>query len=521
MAENYIVSIDQSTQGTKALLFDSSGAVVRREDILHRQIVTEKGWVSHDAEEIYRNTIAAVRRLMENSGVEPGAVRGVGISNQRETCLAWDKVTGKPVANAIVWQCARAEGICARLEHAGAATAVGAVESGGSKKNGSGAAGDVGLGEWIRQRTGLTLSPYFPAAKLAWLLENVGGAKKLQEQGRLCMGTMDTWLLYCLTRGEAYKTDYSNASRTQLFNIRTLCWDEEICRLFGVDAGALAQVCDSDSCFGESNFEGTFPSPVKIHSMLGDSHAALFAQGCTRPGMVKATYGTGSSIMMNTGRKNIDSKHGVVTSLAWKLRGEVNYVLEGNINYTGAVISWLKDEVRLIDSPDETEELCREALADDGLYLVPAFSGLGAPYWNSQAKGILSGITRTTGRNEIVRAAVESIAWQIADVVEAFVQDADVPARELELRVDGGPTKNRYLMQFESDVLDAGVLVSRAEEMSAAGAAYAAGIAMGVYDGDVLQKMGRTRYLPQMDAELREKKRKGWKTAVGQCMYKV
>lgn len=515
MAENYIVSIDQSTQGTKALLFDSSGAVVRREDISHRQIVNEKGWVSHDAEEIYRNTLDVVRRLVERSGIGVESVRAVGISNQRETCLAWDKVTGKPVADAIVWQCSRAEDICARLERRGAEEwkNVDAKENGGLQ-------GHVAVGEWIRRRTGLTLSAYFPAAKLAWLLENVEAARRLQAQGRLCMGTIDTWLLYCLTKGAAYKTDYSNASRTQLFNIHTLRWDEEICRLFGVDTDCLAEVCDSDSCFGESDFEGTFPRPIPIHGMLGDSHAALFAQGCTKPGMVKATYGTGSSIMMNTGMKGIDSTHGVVTSLAWKLRGEVNYVLEGNINYTGAVISWLKDEVRLIDSPNETENLCREALPDDELYLVPAFSGLGAPHWNSQAKGILSGITRTTGRNEIVRAAVESIAWQIADVVEAFLQDADVLARELELRVDGGPTKNRYLMQFQSDILDAGVMVSHAEEMSAAGAAYVAGIAIGIYDMDVLQKMGRTKYLPQMDAETREKKQKGWKAAVGQCMYK-
>lgn len=489
MAEQYMISIDQSTQGTKALLLDSEGKTLRREDISHRQIVNEAGWVSHDAEEIYHNTVEVVRRLVENAGIEPENVCGVGISNQRETCLAWDKKNGKPIADAIVWQCSRAKEICAR-------------QSGN-------------IGEEVFRRTGLRLSPYFPAAKLAWLLENVDGARDKMQAGELCMGTIDTWLLYCLTKGAAYKTDYSNASRTQLFNIHTLKWDEEICRIFGVDALQLAEVCDSDSNFGESDFEGVFPHPIPIHAMLGDSHAALFAQGCTRPGMVKATYGTGSSIMMNTGTRAIRSTHGVVTSLAWKLGGEVNYVLEGNINYTGAVISWLKDDVKLISSAGETQELCENAVQDDELYLIPAFSGLGAPYWNSQAKGILSGITRTTGRNEIVRAAVESIAYQIADVVEAMSRDAGMEAAS---RVDGGPTKNGYLMQFQSDILDAEVAVSKAEEMSAIGAAYAAGIAMGVYENGILQKMERTQYRPQMKPEVRERKKEGWTAAVKRCV---
>lgn len=544
MAEQYIISIDQSTQGTKALLLDLVGKVLRREDISHRQIISEEGWVSHDAEEIYQNTVAVVRRLVQNAGIDAGNVCGVGISNQRETCLAWDKKSGRPVADAIVWQCSRAKEICARLEKRG-----------------------ENVGGEIFRRTGLKLSPYFPASKLAWILENVDGARDKMRAGELCMGTIDTWLLYCLTKGAAYKTDYSNASRTQLFQIHTLEWDEEICRLFGVDASCLAEVCDSDACFGESDFEGVFPHPIPIHGMLGDSHAALFAQGCVRPGMVKATYGTGSSIMMNTGARAIESTHGVVTSLAWKLGGEVNYVLEGNINYTGAVVSWLKDEVKLISSAGETAELCENALQDDELYLVPAFSGLGAPYWNSQAKGILSGITRTTGRNEIVRAAVESIAYQIADVVEAMAQDAgleaasrdermevtaqdagleaasqdaEVTAQDAsleaasqdaevirqdagfaarELRVDGGPTRNAYLMQFQSDILETDVAVSKAEEMSAIGAAYAAGIALGIYDEDVLQKMERTWYRPRMKAGPREKKKDGWRAAVGRCVY--
>lgn len=456
MAEKYIISIDQSTQGTKALLLDAKANILRREDICHRQIVSDEGWVSHDAKEIYENTIAVVRRLVEQSQIAPENVCGVGISNQRETCLAWNKMTGQPIADAIVWQCSRAKDICARLE-------------------------EQGIGEMIEDRTGLKLSPYFPASKLSWLLEYVEGAKELAQSGQLCMGTMDAWLVYCLTGKNEYKTDYSNASRTQLFNIHTLEWDTEICGLFGIDA-------------------------------------ALYAQGCLKPGMTKATYGTGSSIMMNTGETAIKSTHGVVTSLAWKIEGKVNYVLEGNINYTGAVITWLKNDVKLISSPGETETLCEIAAQDDELYLVPAFSGLGAPYWNSQAKGILSGITRTTGREEIVRAGVESIAYQIADVVDAMSQDAGMSARKL--RVDGGPTRNAYLMQFQSDILNADVDVSKAEEMSALGAAYVAGIAMGLYDKGIAKRMERTTYLPQMEPERRKKKRDGWIAAVGQCTGK-
>ncbi len=489
MQEQYIISIDQSTQGTKALLFDGTGKLQNRSDLPHRQIVNESGWVSHDPEEIYHNTIRVVQDLLEKSGIDRKKVAGVGISNQRETSLAWDFVTGKPVVDAIVWQCARAAAICESVENAG-------------------------YEEWIREYTGLQLSPYFPAAKFAWILENVDGAREKADRKELCLGTVDTWLeIYKLTGGKSFKTDYSNASRTQLFNIHTLTWDKKICEIFGIPTDCLAKVCDSDSCFGMTDFGSVLPHEVPIHGVLGDSHGALFGQGCLRPGMMKTTYGTGSSIMMNTGEQPVMSTHGVVTSLAWKMKGKVNYVLEGNINYTGAVISWLKDEVQLISSPGETQSLCLEAEQDDDLYFVPAFTGLGAPYWNSHAKGSLSGITRTTRRAEIVRACTECIAYQIRDIVQAMSQDAGLDA--VELRVDGGPTRNQYLMQFQSDILDADVLVPDAEELSGIGAAYAAGIALGVYSDDVFGQMRRTRYNPKMDEERRQKKIKGWNEAVG------
>lgn len=491
MAEKYIISIDQSTQGTKALLFDEGGSLIKRTDKPHEQIINEKGWVSHNPVEIYENVIDVVARLTKD--IDGSGIIGVGISNQRETSLAWDRITGEPLADAIVWQCARAADICERVERQGKA-------------------------EDIRRKTGMNLSPYFPASKIAWLLENVEGAREKADRGEICHGTIDSWLVYKLTGGKSYKTDYSNASRTQLFNIFELKWDEEICAWFGIDPANMARVCDSDSEFGETDFEGVLPKKVPIHGVLGDSHGSLFGQGCLKPGMTKSTYGTGSSIMMNIGEKPVLSTHGVVTSLAWSMGGKVNYVLEGNLNYTGAVITWLKDDLKLIESPGETGILAREAIQDDELYLIPAFSGLGAPYWDSRATAAIVGMTRTTGKAEVVRAGVECIAYQITDIVKAMCEDAGV--RLGELRVDGGPTKNEYLMQFQSDIADVAVQVPDSEELSGIGPAYAAGLALGVWDESVFGRLNRVKYAPGMDGETRKKKYNGWKAAVSTVLTK-
>lgn len=491
MAEKYIISIDQSTQGTKALLFDESGSLIKRADKPHRQIINEKGWVSHNPTEIYENVIKVARALTED--IDRSKVVGVGISNQRETSLAWDKVTGEPLADAIVWQCARAVDICERVEN-------------------------MGKAEEIRKKTGMNLSPYFPASKIAWLLENVEGAKEKADKGEICHGTIDSWVVYKLTGGKSYKTDYSNASRTQLFNIFELKWDEEICGLFGIDPKNMAEVCDSDSDFGETDFDGVLPHKVPIHGVLGDSHGSLFGQGCLKPGMTKSTYGTGSSIMMNIGETPVLSTHGVVTSLAWSMGGKVNYVLEGNLNYTGAVITWLKDDLKLIQSPGETEALAEAAVQDDSLYLIPAFSGLGAPYWDSRATASIVGMTRTTGKAEVVRAGVECIAYQITDIVKAMSEDAGVKVEEL--RVDGGPTKNTYLMQFQSNIADAVVQVPDSEELSGIGPAYATGLALGVWDDSIFGKLTRIKYEPKMDSVLRNKKYEGWKAAVKTVLTK-
>lgn len=487
----YVLSIDQSTQGTKALLFDTEGNLIKRTDLAHVQLIDDRGWVEHNPMEIYENTIQVIKNLVHISGIRPEEIQVLGISNQRETALVWDRKTGEPIYNAVVWQCARGAAICEQIEKDGYA-------------------------ELVRSRTGLQLSPYFSAAKIAWVLQNVSGAKEKAQAGELCCGTIDSWLVYKLTGGKAFCTDYSNASRTQMFNISTLSWDEEVCRLFGIPLQCLAEVTDSDGIYGETDFEGFLSKPIPIRAVLGDSHGALFGQGCLHKGMIKTTYGTGSSIMMNIGEKPVFSTK-VVTSLAWKIDGQVNYVLEGNINYTGAVITWMKDDVGLIDSPAETESLAKSANPQDSTYLVPAFSGLGAPYWDSDAKAVLWGMSRTTRKEEIVKAGLDSIVYQITDVLQSMSEETGIAIKEL--RVDGGPTRNGYLMQFQSDIAGVLVQVPSAEELSGIGAAYAAGLAVGIYHKDsIFSQMKRTQFIPFMAEDVRKEKYQGWQEAVAKVL---
>lgn len=481
---SYVLSVDQSTQGTKALLFDAAGKLICRRDVAHEQIISADGWVSHDPEEIYRNTLEAVWLVLADSGVNPGEIAAFGISNQRETSVCWDRETGKPIANAIVWQCGRAKELCQRVM-------------------------DAGWSEKVQKATGIPISPFFPASKFAWLVENVPGAREKAENHGLCFGTIDTWLVFKLTGN--YKTDYSNASRTQLFNIHTLQWDAEICSAFGLDAAELAEVTDSDAVFGYTNLGGLLPREIPICGVMGDSHAALFGQGCLEPGMAKATYGTGSSIMMNIGEKPIESKNGLVTSLAWKYRSVVNYVMEGNLNYTGAVIRWLEKDLGMCKA-SETQTLAESANPDDTTYLVPAFTGLGAPYWNNDAKALICGMSRLTGKAELVKAGLDCIAYQITDIVKAMEQDTG--KKLTQLRADGGPTRNGYLMQLQSDLLDADVLIPSSEELSGIGAAYLAGLTMGVYNENIFSVLERTAHTPAMDKEARDRKYSGWQDAV-------
>lgn len=488
----YILGLDQSTQGTKALLYDAEGQIIARCDLSHKQMINEQGWVEHDPQEILNNVYKVTQNVIEKAAVDKTQIKAVGISNQRETAMAWDKRTGKPVYPAIVWQCARGKKICERLAKQGWA-------------------------EKIKKSTGIFLSPYFSAAKLAWIMENVEEARRVSQLGALCCGTIDSWLVYSLTKDHIFKTDYSNASRTQLFNIVDLTWDKEICKAFGIPVGALPEVVDSDAFYGNTDFAGYLPQAIPIHAVMGDSHAALFGQGCLQPGGVKATYGTGSSVMINTGKTRIDSKKGLVTSLAWSLSGEVNYVLEGNINYTGAVISWLKDDLGIIKSARETQEMAKAANADDTTYLVPAFTGLGAPYWQDQAKGLITGMTRVTGKNELVKAALESIAYQISDILKLMETESKIKITAL--RVDGGPTKNEYLMQFQSDIQGCDVLVSDVEELSASGAAYLAGIAIGLYDNKKISFTGNHKiYNTLMDTTRRKSLYLGWQKAIARTI---
>lgn len=483
----YILAIDQSTSGTKALLFDEDARLIGRSDLPHKQKISENGWVAHDPMEIWENTKGVARAIIEKTGINKDEVIGIGISNQRETALVWDRDTGLPVYDAIVWQCARGAKICEGLSD---------------------------YAEMVREHTGLRLSPYFSAAKIAWVLQNAGDLS-----GRhLCCGTIDSWLVFKMTHGKEFRCDYSNASRTQLFNIRTLSWDSEICSIFGIDPETLPTVTDSDGLYGYTDLDGYFSKEIPIHGVLGDSHGALFGQGCLTPGMIKATFGTGSSVMMNIGEKPIFSDAGIVTSLAWSMGGKVNYVLEGNINYTGSVIKWLVDDVKLLGASRESGEFAAKANPEDTTYLVPAFSGLGAPYWDSEAKAAIVGMTRSTGKAEIVKAAEECIAYQITDLVLLMQQESGLPITEI--RVDGGPTKDKYLMQFQSDMLSIPVAVPKNEELSGIGAAYAAGFALGLWDQSVYEKEERTRYLSKVDESSRKKSYDGWKAAVASVLTK-
>lgn len=488
MTNRYVISLDQSTQGTKAILADSDGEIVHKAFLPHEQIVSPEGWVSHDGEEIFRNSVQVIRQLVENAAIPKTGIAAIGISNQRETTVAWDRETGKPVTHAIVWQCSRAKEITDEIT-------------------------DENFRRSVRQKTGIPLSPYFPAAKAAWILRHNARAAEMAKAGRLCIGTVDSWLVFRLTEGKVFKTDFSNASRTQLFNLHSLKWDPAICEKLGIPVTALPDVVSSDGDFGSTALGGFFETPVPIRAVLGDSHAALFGQGCIKPGMAKATYGTGSSIMMNIGDTYKDSESGLVTSLAWGRGGKVDYVLEGNINYAGAVITWLQRDLGLFESAKETAAIAGEANPEDTAYLVPAFSGLGAPYWNDSARAVLVGMSRTTGRSEIVKAGLECIAYQVTDIVEAMSRDAEVQLSEL--RVDGGPTGNPWLMQFQSDMARARICVQKAEELSALGAAFMAGIGAGLYGESILTADRlKTAYMPTMDETARNQKYNGWKQAV-------
>ena len=504
-----LLSIDQSTQGTKALVIREDGRVLAKSALPHRQIINGAGWVSHDLNEIFENVLTAGRQAVDTADISLKSLVGIALTNQRETTAAWDRISGRPLAEAVVWQCTRADVICQEIEKCG--------------RIGGRADGDtspVSVNE-IFLRTGLKLSPYYPAAKMAWLLREISEVREAEKTGTLALGTVDAYLINRLTAGEVFATDTSNASRTQLFDLERMTWDADILSLFGIPGEFLPEVRESDGVFGKTDLGGFLPEPIPILASLGDSHAALFGHGCTEPGDIKVTYGTGSSIMFNTGEHIVRSESGLSSSVAWTRNGKTQYVLEGNVHYAGAVISWLKDEVGLINDSAETEALCRAAAAEDRTYLVPAFTGLGAPWWASHARATLCGMGRQTGRAEIVRAAVESIAYQIRDVIEAMRADT---GRSIScVHADGGPTVNGYLMQFQSDILEAGVAIPEVSDQSAVGVALMAGLKAGLWsESDVMKMTKPTKtFFPHMDKKERLIRLAGWEEAVRRVIERL
>ena len=437
----FTLAIDQSTSSTKAMLFNEDAALIARTSVDHKQYYPQPGWVEHDPEEILRNTYKSVALLLEKSKTDPHDVVSVAITNQRETVVVWDRHTGKPVYNAVVWQCNRGTKICEDLIAQGHEPSV-------------------------IVKTGLIINPYFSASGVKWILDNVSGARESAEKGNLLMGTMDSWLIWNFTNGKVHATDYTNASRTLLFNIHTLDWDPELLDLFTIPASMTANPLPCDGLYGTTTMNGLLPE-IPIAGVLGDSHGALAGQMCFSVGMGKATYGTGSSIMVNIGEKVLPAHQGLVTSIGFAALGKVFYAFEGNIHCTGATIKWLQDELQLIQSAAETETLAKTVDSTDGVYFVPAFAGLGTPWWDNDAKALICGMNRGTTKAHIVRAALESIAFQVKDLM-ALINDSGVELREL--RVDGGPVNNNFLMQFQSDMLQAKINRSPVEEASALGA---------------------------------------------------
>jgi glycerol kinase len=472
------------------MLFNHKAELVDRVSMPHKQYYPQPGFVEHDPEEIWQNTLSGIRQVLEQSDADESMISGIAITNQRETAMIWDKTTGKPVANAAVWQCQRGVEYCKQLK-------------------------DEDKGALIMERTGLIIDPYFSASKLKWMVDKVDGLKEKIQEGKLLAGTMDSWLVWKLTGGRVHATDYSNACRTMLLNLETLDWDEDMIELFSLDRSMLPELVYSDEIVGTTDPAILFDNPIPIAGLMGDSHAALFGQNCFDLGMAKATYGTGSSIMMNIGNTPLSPPEGLVTSIGWGRNKSIDYVFEGNIHCTGDTINWLVNDLQLIESAGVTEELANSVDGNNGVYLVPAFVGLGAPYWDNQARAAISGMSRNATKAHIVRAALESIAYQVKDLIDLMGTGAGISLKEL--RVDGGPTRNNFLMQFQADMLGNTLIRTRIEEISALGSTFMAGLATGFWSS--MEEISRLRLVdrsfePGMDADKVDELYAGWKTAV-------
>ncbi len=485
----YIMALDSGTTSNRCILFNASGEVCSVAQKEFTQIFPRPGWVEHDADEIFSTQLEVARQALANIGAAPADIAAIGITNQRETTICWNKLTGRPVYNAIVWQCRRTAPYCDSL------TAGGWVDT-------------------IRAKTGLVIDPYFSGTKIRWILENVPGAREQAEKGELLFGTVETWLIWKLTGGRVHVTDYSNASRTMLFNINTLQWDEEILRLMDIPASMLPEPKPSSCIYGKTDAV-MFGAPIPIAGAAGDQQAALFGQACFDPGDSKVTYGTGAFLLMNTGEKPIFSHNGLVTTIAWGLNGKVNYALEGSIFVAGAAIQWLRDELRFIESAGDSEYMAQKVKDCGGCYVVPAFTGLGAPYWDAYARGAIVGLTRGVNKYHIVRATLDSINYQTNDVLTAMEADSGIKLSAL--KVDGGASANNYLVQTQADISGAPVLRPKCVETTAMGAAYLAGLAAGYWESteDIRRNWAvDRRFEPQIPEDARTLRLRGWKKAV-------
>lgn len=492
MEKKYVLSFDQGTTSSRAIIFDHAGDIVAMAQKEFTQIYPKAGWVEHDPMAIWGTQSGVAREVLETAGIRPDEIAAIGITNQRETTIVWDKITGKPIYNAIVWQCRRTAEICDSL---------------------------IDETDYIKDNTGLVLDAYFSGTKIKWILDHVEGARARAEKGELLFGTVDTWLIWNLTRGKLHITDYSNASRTMIYNIKTLDWDDYLLEKLNIPRAMLPDVKPSSEVYGTTD-ENTFGGAlIPISGIAGDQQAALFGQACFEAGEVKNTYGTGCFMLMNTGDTPIASKNGLLTTIAWGIDGKVTYALEGSIFIGGASVQWLRDEMRLINEAEDSEYFANKVDDSNGVYVVPAFAGLGAPYWDMYARGTIVGLTRGANKNHLIRATLEAIAYQSRDVIDAMSADAEMPLKSI--KVDGGAVKNNFIMQFQADILGSEVVRPQIAETTAQGAAYLAGLAVNFWSSkdEIVKniKIGKT-FKPQMSELEKEKRYAKWQKAVKRAM---
>lgn len=488
--KKYILSLDQGTTSSRAILFNKKGEIVHSAQKEFTQHFPKPGWVEHNAQEIWGSILAVIATCLSEADVKPEQIAGIGITNQRETTVVWDKTTSKPIYNAIVWQSRQTAEICDELK-------------------------EKGYSEMVREKTGLLIDAYFSGTKVKWILDNVEGAREKAENGDLLFGTIDSWLVWKLSGGKAHVTDYSNASRTLMFNIHDLQWDDELLEMLTVPKSMLPEVRPSSEIYGETIDYHFFGQNVPIAGVAGDQQAALFGQACFGEGMAKNTYGTGCFMLMNTGEKAVASEHGLLTTIAWGIDGKVNYALEGSIFVAGSAIQWLRDGMRMFKDASESEVYANRVESTDGVYVVPAFVGLGTPYWDSEVRGAMFGVTRGTTKEHFIRATLESLAYQTKDVLCAMEADSGIELKTL--RVDGGAVKNTFLMKFQSDILDVPVERPVINETTALGAAYLAGLAVGYWKNqDEIKEQWHMdkRFEPTMEAKTSEELYAGWKKAI-------